>query len=60
EHFNVAVPSVDIRTVCIDRKMQWSRAGNILHNSAMLTMLHILMTPVRSIRKQANKKPANN
>jgi hypothetical protein len=40
-------------------KMQWSRAGNILHNSAMFTMLHILTTPVRSIRKQANKKAAN-
>src|SRR5258708_1187332 len=59
EHLNVAVPSVDIRTVCIDRKMQWSRAGNILHNSAMYTMLYILTTPVRKIRKQANKKAAN-
>jgi hypothetical protein len=55
EHFNVAVPSVDIRTVCIDRKMQWSRAGNILHNSAMYTMLYILTTPVRKIRKQIGR-----
>lgn len=37
--FDVAEPEVDTQVVCIDRKRQWDRFGNIYKNSALRTLM---------------------
>jgi len=48
EHFGVAV-EVDAQTICVDRRRQWSRAGNVWHNSGIRSAMHMLGTPFRAI-----------
>jgi hypothetical protein len=45
--------TVQIQTVCLDKKIQWSSARNIWHNSAVRTTLYVVMTPSRWFRKRA-------
>lgn len=45
--------TVQIQTVCVDKKIQWSEAKNIWHNSALRTTLHTVITPSRWFRKRA-------
>jgi hypothetical protein len=33
--------------ICLDRRPQWSRAGNVWHNAAIRSALHALTAPVR-------------
>jgi hypothetical protein len=40
-------PTVDL--VCVDKRRQWKRAGNIWHNAAIRSVLHVLLTPVRAL-----------
>jgi hypothetical protein len=40
-HFGVA-PAVETQVVCVDRRRQWSRAGNIRHSAAIRSTLHSL------------------
>lgn len=51
-YFNLAAP-VQIQTTCVDKKIQWSEARNIWHNSAVRTALHAATTPARWFRKRA-------
>ena len=48
-HFNISAP-VKITATCIDKRLQWSQAGNIWQNAAVRTALYTLMTPVRRVR----------
>ncbi|HLL77902.1 MAG TPA: hypothetical protein VKT25_00265 [Ktedonobacteraceae bacterium] len=50
-HFNFYAP-VKITATCIDKRLQWSQAGNIWQNAAVRTALYTLMTPLRWLRKQ--------
>ncbi|MBE3559387.1 MAG: hypothetical protein IMW89_09195 [Ktedonobacteraceae bacterium] len=42
--FNVE-SEVSVETICVDRRLQWSEAKNIWHNSAVRTLIHTLTHP---------------
>jgi hypothetical protein len=46
------VTDVDTRTVCVDRKRQWSKAGNVWHNAFVRTTLYTLSAPIRWLRRR--------
>ena len=48
-HFNIYAP-VKITATCIDKRMQWSQAGNIWQNAAVRTALYTVMSPLRRVR----------
>lgn len=50
-YFNLEA-MVQIQTICVDKKIQWSEARNIWHNSALRTTLHTATTPSRWFRKR--------
>ncbi|HEX2703422.1 MAG TPA: hypothetical protein VHM72_08325 [Solirubrobacteraceae bacterium] len=41
---------VSAETVCVDRKRQWSRAGNVWHNAGMRSALHMAGAPGRMLK----------
>ncbi len=45
-HFGVA-GDVEYRVVCLDRRWQWRKAGNLWYNAAVRSALHIAAAPVR-------------
>ncbi len=45
--------TVQIQTICVDKRLQWSEAKNIWHNSAVRTTLHTMRTPSLWFRKRA-------
>jgi hypothetical protein len=42
---------VETQVVCVDRRRQWSRWGNVRHSAAIGTTLHSLGAPVRAVRR---------
>jgi hypothetical protein len=42
---------VDVQTVCVDRKRQWSRAGNVRHNAGIRSGLHTAGAPFRALTR---------
>ena len=48
EHAGSDSRTVDQVTECVDPRMQWSEAGNVWHNAAIRTTLHM---PIRAARK---------
>jgi len=48
-HFGVE-PKVESQVVCVDRRRQWRKAGNLSKNAAVRTFLWTLATPVRWLR----------
>jgi hypothetical protein len=50
EYFGVA-GQVDMQSVCVDPRLQWSQAGNIRHNVVIRSMLYTMGKPVRLIRR---------
>ncbi len=46
---HLGVPDAEHATkvVCVDRRRQWRRAGNIWHNAAIRTLLQTVLAPVR-------------
>ena len=51
-YFTYAAATAEVQTVCVDKKLQWSEAKNIWHNSTVLTTLHTLRTPSLWFRKK--------
>lgn len=47
-HLGVAEPLVETHSVCVDRRRQWRRAGNIRHSIAVRSLLHALRPRRRS------------
>ncbi|HYY79195.1 MAG TPA: hypothetical protein VFD04_08440 [Actinomycetes bacterium] len=45
-HFGVE-PQVEVQAVCVDRRRQWRKAGNLKHNAAIRTALWSLGAPLR-------------
>ena len=45
--FGVDAPQVETRSLCVDRKIQWSQAKNVWHNAGVRTTLYLIATPVR-------------
>jgi hypothetical protein len=50
-HFGVE-PTVETQVVCVDRRWQWSRAGNIWQNAGIRTGLYTLGAPLRWLRRR--------
>ncbi len=46
----VADPVVTTTAVCVDRRRQWSNAGNLWHNAGIRTALYTLAAPLRALR----------
>jgi hypothetical protein len=42
---------VTAETVCVDRKRQWSRAGNLWHNAGVRSGLHGTGAPLRALAR---------
>ena len=49
-HLGAADPEVDSQVVCVDRRRQWGKAGNLSKNAAVRTFVWTLGTPVRWAR----------
>ena len=50
-HFNLSTP-VNITATCIDKRLQWSQAGNIWQNAAARTLLYTVTNPLRQIYRR--------
>jgi hypothetical protein len=50
EHFGVST-QVSAQTICVDRKRQWSRAGNVWHNAGIRSGIHMTGAPIRMLRR---------
>ena len=50
-----SLPTVELTKTCVDPRLQWSQAGNLRYNAAMLTMLYTISTPVRRIFRREAK-----
>jgi hypothetical protein len=48
-HLGVSGATHTKSIVCVDRRRQWRRAGNIWHNAAIRTVLHTLARPFRAM-----------
>lgn len=48
-HVGVEDPEPTINVVCVDRKRQWNKVGNVRHQAVLHTMAHVLTAPVRAI-----------
>ncbi|MGH2558649.1 MAG: hypothetical protein ACRDJH_06265 [Thermomicrobiales bacterium] len=56
KHFGLEQPEVETRTICIDDRRQWSKAGNVRHNAFIRSGIYTVsvslrraMRPVRRI-----------
>ncbi len=50
EHLG-AQAEVTVETVCVDRRREWSRFGNVWHNAGIRSALHMTGTPFRAVRR---------
>lgn len=57
-HFGVE-PKVESQVVCVDRRRQWRKAGNLRHNAAVRTFLWTLATPVRWLGRLFSRRGAD-
>jgi hypothetical protein len=49
--------TVRYRTVCLDRRRQWSKAGNVWHNAGIRSALHALAAPLaRALRSRPDRR----
>ena len=48
-HFGVRAP-VEVRRSVVDRRLQWSRAGNIRYNALIRSVFYTAATPLRRVR----------
>ena len=42
---------VDTQVVCVDKRRQWSRWGNVWHSSAIRSSIYMVGAPVRGVRR---------
>ena len=57
-HLGVDEPEVESRVVCVDRRRQWRKAGNLSKNAAIRTFVWTLGTPVRWLRRLLTRRRA--
>src|SRR5579863_7022300 len=50
DHFGVHA-EVTAESVCVDRRRQWSRAGNVWHNAGIRSGLHMASAPFRILTR---------
>jgi hypothetical protein len=56
-HFGVE-PKVDSQVVCVDRRRQWRKAGNLWKNAAIRTAVWTLATPLRWLGRPFKRRGA--
>jgi hypothetical protein len=49
-HFG-APAAVDVQSICVDRKRQWSRAANVWQNAGIRSGLHMVSAPFRMLAR---------
>jgi hypothetical protein len=49
-HFGASAP-VDVQSICVDRKRQWSRAANVWQNAGIRSGLHMGGAPFRMLAR---------
>jgi hypothetical protein len=49
-HFGAAA-AVEVQSMCVDRKRQWSRAANVWQNAGIRSGLHVARAPFRTIAR---------
>ena len=49
-HFGATVV-VEVQSVCVDRRRQWSRARNVWHNAGIRSGLHMVSAPLRMLSR---------
>ncbi len=50
-HLGVTGAEHDTKLVCVDKRRQWGKAGNIWHNAAIRTVLQSLLTPFPAVTR---------
>ena len=53
-HFGVRA-SVELRKIVVDRRLQWSQAGNIRYNALIRSALYSVAAPLRRLRPKARR-----
>ena len=43
--------AVEVQSLCVDRRRQWSRAGNVWHNAGIRSGLHMVSAPIRMLSR---------
>jgi hypothetical protein len=43
--------------VCVDKRRQWRRAGNLRHNAAIRTTLQTISAPLRAVGRRLRRRP---
>ncbi|MDP9219728.1 MAG: hypothetical protein M3P23_04215, partial [Actinomycetota bacterium] len=43
--------------VCVDKRRQWRRAGNVRHNAAIRTTLQTITAPLRAVGRRLRRRP---
>jgi hypothetical protein len=55
-HLGVEGATVTTSTVCVDKRRQWSKAGNIWHNAGIRSALYLITTPFRAVRRAVGRR----
>ena len=53
-HFGVRAP-VEVRKIVVDRRLQWSQAGNIRYNALIRSALYSVAAPLRRLRPTSRR-----
>lgn len=57
-HFGHDTAEVDTQVVCVDKKRQWRRWGNVWHSSAIRSTLYMLGAPGRALKRLFSRNRA--
>jgi hypothetical protein len=49
-HFGASA-AVDVQSICVDRKRQWSRAANVWKNAGIRSGVHMVSAPIRMLAR---------
>ena len=58
QRLGVADPAVQTRSVVMDPKRQWRRAGNVWHNAMARSVLQTVVPPRRNGKDRQDQPPA--
>jgi hypothetical protein len=57
-HFGVKDEPVTVESLCIDPSLQWSRLGNLWYNAGIRSVAHLVMRPLRWLRRRVSERLA--
>jgi hypothetical protein len=56
-HLGEPQAHVDTQVVCVDKRRQWKRAGNVRHSAAIASTLYMVSAPARWLRGRMRRTP---